>query len=181
MSNEAAYIWGMCTYGVAKWAPWVPRGLGNAIDWLSNAQAKGLETSSTPHPGDVAVYGRSYGPDGHVALVEEVNADGTFLAHEMNFTGLNKEDRRVSTLNGVLGFIRPPAAAAASAATAARSGGIPGAITGAANALTGLLARGMWLALAVVLIVLGLFLLVAEEIAREVKEHPEAVEAAALA
>jgi len=50
-------------------------GLGNAGSWGANARAHGVEVNQTPSVGSVAEwYGDSYGigPDGHVAVVEQV-------------------------------------------------------------------------------------------------------------
>jgi hypothetical protein len=106
--NSSSYTFGNCTYYVAQLFSWVPAGLGNAKDWLANAQDKGLTISNVPIPGAVAVYGSGIGPFGHVAAVDKVNADGTFNVSEMNFAGFNQIDRRTSDMKNVIGFILPP-------------------------------------------------------------------------
>jgi CHAP domain len=133
IGNAAAYVWGNCTYFVAKTFSWIPSGLGNAKDWLSNAQKKGLPTSSTPHPGDVVVYGAGkggtdYGTLGHVAIVKSITDANHFVVQEMNARGLGIISERVSSMYDVLGFIRNPANAAAAGAT-----GIGSAVGGAAS------------------------------------------------
>lgn len=110
MSNEASYLFGQCTYYVARALDWVPSGWGNAADWWSHAGSAGFARTSIPTPGSVVVYGagQGYSPYGHVAKVESVNGDGTFNVSEMNFNGWNQVDQRRSTMNDVLGFILPP-------------------------------------------------------------------------
>ncbi len=65
---------------------------GNAgYNWVSSAQAAGKTTGSTPQAGAVAVM------DGHVAYVESVNADGTYVVSEMgwNYQAGNYNQRTV--------------------------------------------------------------------------------------
>lgn len=187
ITNAAAYTWGNCTAGAAQLASWIPGGLGNAIDWLTNAKAKGLPTSSTPVVGAVAVFGRAYGPDGHVAVVRQVNADGSFVVQEMNYIGLNKWDTRLlpAAANGLLGFILPPAGAAltsssspSSSSSGSSSTPDPFGIQAAVANLLSFFGRAMWLGAALSLVVLGLFLLVAEDVGRELEQHPQVAEAA---
>lgn len=53
---------------------------GNAgYNWISAAQADGKSTGSTPKAGAVAVM------DGHVAYVEKVNPDGSYVVSEMGW------------------------------------------------------------------------------------------------
>lgn len=53
---------------------------GNAgYNWISAAQADGKKTGSTPKAGAVAVM------DGHVAYVEKVNSDGSYVVSEMGW------------------------------------------------------------------------------------------------
>lgn len=53
---------------------------GNAgYNWMSAAQADGKQTGSTPRAGAVAV------TNGHVAYVERVNADGSYVVSEMGW------------------------------------------------------------------------------------------------
>ncbi len=65
---------------------------GNAgYNWISSAQAEGKSTGSTPKTGAVAVM------DGHVAYVESVNADGSYVVSEMgwNYQAGNYNQRTV--------------------------------------------------------------------------------------
>lgn len=79
----------------------------NAWRWLSNAQRVGIPTGSTPVPGALAVFPRGYGGSavGHVAYVEHVNADGTYVVSERNWNfNPNITQRLVHPYPGV-GFI----------------------------------------------------------------------------
>ena len=87
------YDFGNCTWYVANkrsasGRP-VPSNFGNAITWKVIAQRAGLSTGPTPAVGAVAWKAASYGY-GHVAYVEAVNADGSFLISEMNVVGFNR-------------------------------------------------------------------------------------------
>ncbi len=65
---------------------------GNAgYNWISSAQAAGKSTGSTPAAGAVAVM------DGHVAYVESVNSDGSYVVSEMgwNYQAGNYNQRTV--------------------------------------------------------------------------------------
>lgn len=65
---------------------------GNAgYNWISAAQAAGKTTGTTPQAGAVAVM------DGHVAYVESVNADGSYVVSEMgwNYQAGNYNQRTV--------------------------------------------------------------------------------------
>ena len=65
---------------------------GNAgYNWLSSAQAAGKSTGSTPQAGAVAV------TNGHVAYVESVNTDGSYVVSEMgwNYQAGNYNKRTV--------------------------------------------------------------------------------------
>lgn len=66
---------------------------GNAgYGWISSAQAAGKSTGSTPQAGAVAVM------NGHVAYVESVNSDGTYVVSEMgwNYQAGNYNKRTVT-------------------------------------------------------------------------------------
>lgn len=115
IGNALNYTIGNCTRWVAEQLTWIPAGLGNANQWLTNAQARGLPTigpNAAPPPGSVAVWGN--GPFGHVAEVVG-QIPGGFQVSEENFTGLGQTDIRNvtgSALSGLEGFILPPAGAA---------------------------------------------------------------------
>jgi surface antigen len=107
-TSVATYIYGQCTYFVARSLDWVPGGLGNAGDWFQNARARGMRTSGTPHAGDVVVYRAGWipmSPLGHVAVVDAVQPGGKFTVTEMTNGAVST---RQSNMMGVLGFIEPP-------------------------------------------------------------------------
>lgn len=79
--NRFAY--GYCTWYVASRRP-VPW-LGDAWQWYGQAQAYGWATGQAPRAGAIMVTWESGW--GHVAIVERVNPDGSWLVSEMNFVG----------------------------------------------------------------------------------------------
>jgi surface antigen len=106
-ADASSWPWGQCTWFVAtkRRVTWG----GNAADWLRNARAKGLPTSSTPTVGAIAVYRPGHGYDpvaGHVALVVGVGAD-TYVVMEANVRGVGWVDFAQKRLNdpGLAGFI----------------------------------------------------------------------------
>lgn len=90
-----SYAWGNCTWYVAS-KRYVPAGLGHASQWYANAQARGMAVGDKPSVGAIAwaIPNDYYG---HVAFVEEVYPDGSFLVSEMNVVGFNKVSKRVLT------------------------------------------------------------------------------------
>ena len=111
--NSAGYAFGYCTWWVShkRMIPWH----GMAAQWWSLARSYGFAEGSTPRPGAVMVMG--YGmagasaSSGHVAYVESVNPNGSFVISEMNWWGVagggwGKVDyRTISSMAGILGFI----------------------------------------------------------------------------
>ena len=104
------FSYGYCTWWVAhkRSIPW----RGNAYQWWWNARSFGFAEGATPRAGAVMVLGISgSSTQGHVAYVESVNPDGSFVVSEMNWWGVpgggwNRVDyRTVTSLQGVLGFI----------------------------------------------------------------------------
>ena len=97
------FAFGNCTYYVydRRQIPWQ----GDAWEWYGNAQAMGFATGRTPRPGSIMVTWES--GYGHVAYVESVNADGSWVVAEMNWVGFNTVDRRLIQPGGVplIGFI----------------------------------------------------------------------------
>lgn len=111
-NNGMAYTQGQCTAYAAAALGYIPKGLGDAESWASRAAGMGMSVNETPAPGTAVVYapGGAYSPQyGHVAVVESVNPDGSFVVSEMNADGQGVVDQRVSTMQGVIGFIHPPA------------------------------------------------------------------------
>lgn len=85
---------------------------GNGQDWVRNLVAKGWRFSTTPTPG--AVCSTAGGFDlttvayGHVAFVEAVNHDGTFLISECNYLGVqDKVHYRVLSNQAYYTFATP--------------------------------------------------------------------------
>ena len=84
------YAYGYCTWHAAnrriQIGHPVPRNLGNAITWYSAAKAAGIPVGNTPQAGAV-IWHRYQGGLGHVAFVEKVNPDGSYLVSDMNYAG----------------------------------------------------------------------------------------------
>lgn len=93
--NSSSYYVGngmWCTDYVHSKRPDV-RIYGNAgYNWMSAAAAEGKQTGSSPRAGAVAV------TNGHVAYVEKVNSDGSYVVSEMgwNYQAGNYNKRTVS-------------------------------------------------------------------------------------
>jgi surface antigen len=104
------FSYGYCTWWVAqkRYIPW----RGNAVEWWWNARPFGFAEGATPRVGAVMVMGVSgTSPQGHVAYVESVRPDSSFVVSEMNWWGVpgggwNRVDyRMVTSMLNVLGFI----------------------------------------------------------------------------
>jgi LysM repeat protein len=97
------FAFGNCTYYVYNRR--VVLWQGDAWAWYGNAQAMGFATGRSPRPGAIMVTWES--GYGHVAFVESVNADGSWVVSEMNFVAFNAVDRRLIRPGGVplIGFI----------------------------------------------------------------------------
>ena len=81
---------GWCTYYVAtkrniSWS-------GDAGYWYANASAQGYPVGPTPKVGAIMVTWESWA--GHVAYVEAVNPDGSWMVTEMNWVAFNVIDER---------------------------------------------------------------------------------------
>jgi len=81
---------GWCTYYVATkrnitWS-------GDAGYWYANASAQGVPVGPTPKVGSIMVTWESWA--GHVAYVEAVNPDGSWVVSEMNWVAFNVIDER---------------------------------------------------------------------------------------
>ncbi len=100
------FPWGQCTYYV--WSrihvPW----RGDAHTWYASAAAAGWSVGKVPRLGAIMVDWESpvYG---HVAVVDAVYADGSWLVSEMNYVGLGIRDQRIVRPGEVplIGFIYP--------------------------------------------------------------------------
>src|SRR3990172_6347079 len=79
---STAFVGGcQCTDYVYSQRPEIPRGMGNARDWISSAAKRGYSYNQVPQVGDVAVFiNGSHGFSvayGHVAMVTWVNDSHT--------------------------------------------------------------------------------------------------------
>ncbi|MGA8923497.1 MAG: CHAP domain-containing protein [Candidatus Dormiibacterota bacterium] len=105
--NAVGFPWGWCTWYVAtrRPVPW----RGNAIEWYGNARAMGFPVGSKPQAGAIMVTTESPIGLGHVAYVEQVNGDGSWLVSEMHYVAFGVTSQRVirpGQLGGALiGFI----------------------------------------------------------------------------
>jgi LysM repeat protein len=101
------FPYGWCTWYVAtrRPVPW----RGNAIDWYGNAAAMGFPVGSQPRVGAIMVDRESLIGLGHVAYVENVFPDGSWLISEMDYGMWGVTDQRTihpGQLGGLLiGFI----------------------------------------------------------------------------
>lgn len=90
VSQGNTYSYGYCTWHAANRRAAIGRPIpnrwGNAITWASSARASGYGVDGNPAAGDV-LYHKYQGGAGHVAYVEEVNADGSILVSDMNYNG----------------------------------------------------------------------------------------------
>ena len=81
---------GWCTYYVAtkRNVTWN----GDAGYWYQNASYQGYQVGPTPKPGAIMVTWESWA--GHVAYVESVNPDGSWVVTEMNWVAFDVIDQR---------------------------------------------------------------------------------------
>ena len=63
--------------------------LGNGQDWVGSLTGRGWQRSSVPVVG--GVISMAFGEYGHVAFIEHVNPDGTFLISECNYRGVQTQ------------------------------------------------------------------------------------------
>ena len=110
MARCDSYIFGECTWGACDESPWVPEGLGNAWQWLADAQNLGFNTSQLPATGAIVVYGMGggYSSFGHCGRVIDPGDGNRFLVREMNYVAWDQYDERWSSMGDVSGFILPP-------------------------------------------------------------------------
>ncbi len=110
-SAANGFAYGYCTWWVAhkRYVPW----RGDAAQWWWNARSFGYAEGSMPRAGAIMVMaaGGAAAPEGHVAYVESVNANGSFVVSEMNWWGVpgggwgRVDYRTVTSMRGILGFI----------------------------------------------------------------------------
>ena len=101
------FPYGYCTWWVAhkRYVPWN----GDAWQWWYNARQFGFQEGQYPAVGAIMVQGiTAWSPVGHVAYVEKVYADGSFMVSEMNYGRWGVVDyRTIRSRAGqdILGFI----------------------------------------------------------------------------
>jgi LysM repeat protein len=102
--NNSKFVYGQCTWYVAsrRYVPWT----GDAWMWYANARAMGFAEGMVPEPGAIMVDWESV-YYGHVAYVEQVNLDGSFVVSEMNYRAWDVIDTRLLTVKQIplIGFI----------------------------------------------------------------------------
>ncbi|MEW6407541.1 MAG: LysM peptidoglycan-binding domain-containing protein, partial [Patescibacteria group bacterium] len=101
--TSGAFSWGWCTWYAAARRPDVTW-MGNAGEWLYNAQAQGRATGRIPAVGAIIVTNESWW--GHVGIVDAVNGDQITIS-EMNYQGFGViSSRTISNSNPVIkGYI----------------------------------------------------------------------------
>ena len=100
--------WGQCTWYVAERR--IAPSWRDAKYWYADAIKAGYAVGQVPLPGAILVYdsGQGRGSYGHVAYVETVYPDGSFVRADSNICGWECVRRRVTDLSkevGVLGFV----------------------------------------------------------------------------
>jgi len=102
-ASNGQFPYGYCTWYVAqkRHVTWT----GNAYQWWPNARAQGRPEGQTPRVGAIMVTWES--SVGHVAYVEQVNSDGSWVVSEMNFVAWGVVDHRTIRPGQVplIGFI----------------------------------------------------------------------------
>lgn len=102
-SSNGGFPWGQCTWYVStrRDVPWG----GDAWMWYRNARGFSRPEGRVPVEGSILVMWGSW--VGHVAYVEKVYSDGSFLISEMNVRGLGVYDQRTVTTSSIdlIGFI----------------------------------------------------------------------------
>lgn len=117
------YAYGQCTWGVAARINQlglklkgrngekisITNTMGNGQDWVGTAASLGGETGSTPREGAIVSFvGGSHGTlaaYGHVAFIEKVYPDGSYLISETNYNGNpNYTFRKLSGLDSTISF-----------------------------------------------------------------------------
>ena len=103
LASNGQFPYGYCTWYVAqrRHVTWT----GNAYQWWPNARAQGFPEGQTPRVGAIMVTWES--SVGHVAYVEQVNSDGSWVVSEMNFVAWGVVDHRTIRPGQVplIGFI----------------------------------------------------------------------------
>ncbi|MBP5433238.1 CHAP domain-containing protein [Ruminococcus sp.] len=108
LANCVGYAWGIaaeregtpnCNIGFVSGTTWPT----NAWYWIQNPN--GRQTGSTPQLGAIACWRNSDWTNGHVASVEQINADGSWLASESGYNGYIFRTHTYPADNSKPGFI----------------------------------------------------------------------------
>jgi surface antigen len=84
LPNCTCYAWGRFYEISAVYPTNLP--LGNGGQWFPSAVLQGYYvTGETPSLGAVACYSSISGGDGHVAIVEQINEDGSFIISQSGY------------------------------------------------------------------------------------------------
>ena len=110
-----AYALGQCTWyvynRVNQTGHSIDPFLGNGADWNDSAIAKGYQVTNKPVAGSAVVFepgvAGSHSYYGHVAFVEHVYPDGSFLISEMNISGVYTMAWRHLTPSEGMSFVIP--------------------------------------------------------------------------
>ena len=110
------FFYGQCTYWAnmryhqltGLWIPW----LGNANQWYYGAQSTGWVVSATPKLHSIIVLQagvQGAGGYGHVAIVEQINPDGSVLTSDYNWDGHWAQETSVPFSSGPgVSFVSAP-------------------------------------------------------------------------
>lgn len=108
LANCVGYAWGIaaeregtpdCNIGFVSGTTWPT----NAWYWIQNPN--GRQTGSTPQLGAIACWRNSDWTNGHVASVEQINPDGSWLASESGYNGYIFRTHTYPADNSKPGFI----------------------------------------------------------------------------
>ena len=108
LANCVGYAWGIaaereenpnCNIGFVSGTTWPT----NAWYWIQNTN--GRSTGSTPQLGAIACWRNSDWTNGHVASVEQINADGSWVASESGYNGYIFRTHTYPADNSKPGFI----------------------------------------------------------------------------
>lgn len=102
------YSYGYCTWYAFNRRAELGRPIGSfwgdAITWASYARNSGYLVNNSPAAGAVLHDPNSAPPWGHVAVVEEVRANGDVVVSEMNYAGWNRISYRTIPANSARGY-----------------------------------------------------------------------------
>jgi surface antigen len=102
------YAFGNCTYWVfmrrTQINEPIPNNWGNAATWATNATSDGHIVDHIPSYGAIMQISDVDHGLGHVAFVEQVDADGTWHISEMNVVGFDEVDSKAMPASVAVGY-----------------------------------------------------------------------------